>query len=136
MATQVAERISREKNMAETVTATINAVPPLTVLTEEERMFQAAAREFAEQEIRPHVAQMDREGVFRHDLLEKFFAQGYMGIHIPEAYGGSGGSFFMAVLAIEEFSRLDASAGVVIDVQNTLVANAIARWGTEAQKSV
>jgi alkylation response protein AidB-like acyl-CoA dehydrogenase len=121
--------------MAEAATATIDAVTPLTVLTEEERMFQAAAREFAEQEIGPHVEEMDREGVFRRDLIDKFFVQGYMGIHIPEAYGGSGGSFFMAVLAIEEFSRVDASAGVVVDVQNTLVANAIARWGTEAQKS-
>ncbi len=121
--------------MAEAATAMISAASPLTVLSEEERMFQAAAREFAEQEIKPHVAEMDREGVFRRDLIEKFFAQGYMGLHIAEAYGGSGGSFFMAVLAIEEFSRVDASAGVVIDVQNTLVANAIARWGTPAQKS-
>jgi alkylation response protein AidB-like acyl-CoA dehydrogenase len=121
--------------MHEAAAATINAVIPLTVLTEEERMFQVAAREFADKEIKPHVAEMDREGAFRDDLIGKFFAQGYMGIHIPEAYGGSGGSFFMAVLAIEEFSRVDASAGVVIDVQNTLVANAIARWGSEAQKS-
>ncbi|HXJ95293.1 MAG TPA: acyl-CoA dehydrogenase [Terriglobia bacterium] len=121
--------------MAEAATAMMSAASPLTVLSEEERMFQAAAREFAEQEIKPHVAEMDREGVFRRDLIDKFFAQGYMGLHIPEAYGGSGGSFFMAVLAIEEFSRVDASAGVVIDVQNTLVANAIARWGTAAQKS-
>ncbi len=97
-------------------------------------MFQAAAREFAEKEIGPHVAEMDREGVFRHELIDKFFAQGYMGIEIPEQYGGSGGSFFMAVLAIEEFSRVDASAGVVIDVQNTLVTNAILKWGTDAQK--
>jgi short/branched chain acyl-CoA dehydrogenase len=121
--------------MHEAAAAAIDAGIPLTVLTEEERMFQAAAREFADKEIKPHVAEMDREGVFRRDLIEKFFAQGYMGIHISEAYGGSGGSFFMAVLAIEEFSRVDASAGVVIDVQNTLVANAIARWGSEAQKS-
>jgi short-chain 2-methylacyl-CoA dehydrogenase len=120
--------------MSEAAAAAINAVIPLTVLTEEERMFQAAAREFADKEIKPHVAEMDREGVFQRDLIDKFFAQGYMGIHISEAYGGSGGSFFMAVLAIEEFSRVDASAGVVIDVQNTLVANAIARWGSEAQK--
>jgi butyryl-CoA dehydrogenase/short/branched chain acyl-CoA dehydrogenase len=113
----------------------ISAASPLTVLSEEERMFQAAAREFAEQEIKPHVGEMDREGVFRRDLIDKFFAQGYMGLHIAEAYGGSGGSFFMTALAIEEFSRVDASAGVVIDVQNTLVANAIARWGTAAQKT-
>lgn len=110
------------------------SIQPLTVLTEEEQMFQAAAREFAEKEIGPHVEAMDREGVFRQELIEKFFDQGFMGLSIPEAYGGSGGSFFMSVLAIEEFSRVDASAGVVIDVQNTLVSNAILRWGTDAQK--
>jgi alkylation response protein AidB-like acyl-CoA dehydrogenase len=120
--------------MTQTATAPMAPPTPLTVLSEEEQLFQAAAREFAENEIKPHVEEMDREGVFRRDLLDKFFAQGFMGMHIPEAYGGSGGSFFMAVLAIEEFSRVDASAGVVIDVQNTLVANAIARWATEAQK--
>ena len=94
-------------------------IQPLTVLTEEEQMFQAAAREFAEKEIGPHVEAMDREGVFRPELIEKFFEQGFMGLSVPEAYGGSGGSFFMSALAIEEFSRVDASAGVVIDVQNT-----------------
>jgi len=108
--------------------------PPLTVLSEEEQMLQAAAREFAEKEVGPYVAAMDREGAFRPELIEKFFEQGFMGIGVPEAYGGSGGTFFMAALAIEEFSRVDASAGVVIDVQNTLVANAILRWGTEEQK--
>ena len=107
---------------------------PLTVLSEEERMFQAAAREFADREIRPYVEEMDREGEFHHDLIDHFFRQGFMGLEIPEAYGGSGGSFFMAVLAIEEFSRVDASAGVVVDVQNTLVSNALGRWGSEAQK--
>jgi butyryl-CoA dehydrogenase/short/branched chain acyl-CoA dehydrogenase len=107
---------------------------PLTALTEEERMFQAMAREFAANEILPHVEEMDREGVFNHALLENFFAQGFMGIEVAEAYGGSGGSFFMAILAIEEFSRVDASAGVVIDVQNTLVNNALQKWGTEGQK--
>lgn len=107
---------------------------PLTALSEEESMFQSAAREFAEKEVGPHVQEMDREGVFRRDLIDKFFAQGFMGIEIPEAYGGSGGTFFMSVLAIEEFSRVDASAAVVIDVQNTLFSNAVMRWGSEAQK--
>ncbi len=110
------------------------ANPPLTQFTEEEQMFQAAAREFAEKEIRPHVEEMDREGVFKHDLIDKFFAQGFMSIDVPEAYGGSGGHFFMSILAIEEFSRVDASTAVIIDVQNTLVNNALLRWGTEAQK--
>jgi butyryl-CoA dehydrogenase/short/branched chain acyl-CoA dehydrogenase len=107
---------------------------PLTVLTEEERMFQAMAGEFAANEILPHVEQMDREGIFNRALLDQFFAQGFMGIEVPEAYGGSSGTFFLAILAIEEFSRVDASAGVVIDVQNTLVNNALQKWGTEAQK--
>jgi butyryl-CoA dehydrogenase/short/branched chain acyl-CoA dehydrogenase len=107
---------------------------PLTALTEEEGMFQAMSREFAMNEILPHVEEMDREGIFNHGLLEKFFAQGFMGIEVSEAYGGSGGSFFLAILAIEEFSRVDASAGVVIDVQNTLVNNALQKWGTEGQK--
>jgi butyryl-CoA dehydrogenase/short/branched chain acyl-CoA dehydrogenase len=107
---------------------------PLTSLTEEERMFQAMARDFAAHEIAPHVELMDREGVFDRPLLDKFFAQGFMGIELPEDYGGSGGSFFLAILAIEEFSCVDASAGVVVDVQNTLVNNALHRWGTEEQK--
>jgi len=107
---------------------------PLTALTEEERMFQAMAREFAANEILPHVEEMDREGAFDPALLEKLFAQGFMGIEVPEAYGGSQGSFFLAILAIEEFSRVDASAGVVIDVQNTLVNNAVKKWGSEGQK--
>ena len=107
---------------------------PLTALSDEERMFQAAAREFAEKEVGPHVEEMDREGVFKRELIDKFFLQGFMGLEVPEAYGGSDGTFFMAVLAIEEFSRVDASAGVVIDVQNTLVSNALMRWGSEAQK--
>jgi len=120
--------------MAE-LAAQTGTVTPLTALTEEERMFQAAAREFAENEIGPHAAAMDRESVFRRDLIEKFFAQGFMAIEVPERWGGSGGSFFMSILAIEEFSRVDASAGVVIDVQNTLVNNALVRWGTEEQKA-
>jgi alkylation response protein AidB-like acyl-CoA dehydrogenase len=120
--------------MSEAATESISAHTPLTALSEEEQMFRAAAREFAEKEVGPHVEAMDREGIFNHDLIQKFFAQGFMGIEIPEAYGGSGGTFFMSVLAIEEFSRVDASAGVVIDVQNTLVANALMRWGSEEQK--
>jgi alkylation response protein AidB-like acyl-CoA dehydrogenase len=120
--------------MADPASLSTPSSQALTVLTEEEQMFQAAVREFAEKEIGPHVETMDREGVFRQELIEKFFEQGFMGLSIPEAYGGSGGSCFMAILAIEEFSRVDASAGVVIDVQNTLVSNAIQRWGTDRQK--
>jgi len=120
--------------MPQSATTQLPAILPLTALSDEERLFQAAAREFAEKEIGPHVDDMDREGVFRRELIDKFFEQGFMGIEVPEAYGGSGGTFFMAILTIEEFSRVDASAGVVIDVQNTLVSNALMRWGSEAQK--
>ena len=77
-------------SMADTTAANLSSIAPLTVLTEEERMFQAAAREFAEKEIRPHVEHMDREGVFNHELIGKFFEQGFMGLEVPEAYGGSG----------------------------------------------
>ena len=120
--------------MAETVVGKPEVLPPLTVLSEEERMFQTAAEEFAMKEIGPHVEEMDREGVFKHELIEKFFTHGFMAIEVPETYGGSGGSFFMLVLAIEEFACVDASAAVVVDVQNTLVNNALMRWGDEAQK--
>ena len=107
---------------------------PLTLLSEEEGMFQAAAREFAAKEIGPHVEEMDREGAFKRELMEKFFAQGFMAIAVPEVHGGSGGSFFMSVLAIEEFSRVDASAAVIMDVQNTLVNNTLLRWASDEQK--
>ncbi|MGO9305968.1 MAG: acyl-CoA dehydrogenase [Candidatus Korobacteraceae bacterium] len=120
--------------MVDIASSSLSSTAPLTVLSEEERMFQAAAREFAENEIRPHVETMDREGVFNHELIGQFFAQGFMGLTVPEAFGGGGGTFFMATLAIEEFSRVDASAGVVVDVQNTLVNNAVACWGNDAQK--
>ncbi len=120
--------------MAETTATQLPAIPPLTVLAEEERMFQSTSREFAQKVIRPHVKEMDEQGIFKRELIDEFFAQGFMGIEVPEAYGGSGGSFFMSILAIEEFSRVDASAGVVIDVQNTLVNNAVMRWAGEAQK--
>jgi len=120
--------------MVDIASSPLSSTAPLTVLSEEERMFQAAAREFAENEIRPHVETMDREGVFNRELIGQFFDQGFMGLAVPEAFGGGGGTFFMATLAIEEFSRVDASAGVVVDVQNTLVNNAVACWGNEAQK--
>ena len=106
----------------------------LTVLTEEEEMFRDAVREFAEKEIGPLVSAMDHEMAFEPSLVPKFFELGLMGVEIPEGYGGSGSSFFMAVLAVEEISRVDASLGVFMDVQNTLVNNALIRWATEDQK--
>lgn len=107
---------------------------PLGDLKDEERMFQENVREFAARQVKPLVEKMDREGVFDAGLISQFFKLGLMGVEIPEEYGGSGGSFFMSILAVEELSRVDASAGVVVDVQNTLVNNALLRWASEAQK--
>lgn len=107
----------------------------LTVLREEESLFQATVRRFAKERIAPHVREMDEAGRFRPDLLREMFELGLMGIDVPEQYGGQGGSFFQSVLAIEELAKVDPSASVIVDVQNTLVNNAILRWGTEAQKS-
>ncbi len=107
---------------------------PLTVLSEEERMFQAAVRQFAREQIGPHVREMDEKGVFRKELLQQMFALGLMGIDIPEEYGGQGGRFFQSVLAIEEMATVDPAAAVIVDVQNTLVNNAVQRWANEEQK--
>src|SRR5262245_14713459 len=107
---------------------------PLTSLTDEESLFRQSVREFAEQQVGPLTAEMDEASKFSPDLIKQFFELGLMGIEIPEEYGGQGGTFFNAILAVEELSRVDASAGVIVDVQNTLVNNAILRWGTEDQK--
>jgi butyryl-CoA dehydrogenase/short/branched chain acyl-CoA dehydrogenase len=107
---------------------------PITNLTEDEILFRDNVRQFAEDKIRPLAKEMDEKAVFDHRLLEQFFQLGLMGIEIPEQYGGAGGKFFEAILAVEEFSRVDASAGVIVDVQNTLVANAILRWANDEQK--
>jgi butyryl-CoA dehydrogenase/short/branched chain acyl-CoA dehydrogenase len=114
---------------------TESAPRPLTVLSEDERLFQATVRKFAREEIRPHVRQMDEAGVFRQDIIRQFFAMGLMGIEIPEEFGGQGGSFFQAILAVEELSAVDPSAGVIVDVQNTICNNALLRWATPPQKA-
>jgi butyryl-CoA dehydrogenase/short/branched chain acyl-CoA dehydrogenase len=108
---------------------------PLTRLSEEEQMFRESVREFAQAKIRPHVHSMDEAGKFEPDLLRQFFDMHLMGIEIPESYGGAGCGFFMSILAVEELSRVDASAGVIVDVQNTLVNNALMRWASEAQQN-
>ena len=107
---------------------------PLTTFSEDETLFRDNIRQFAEEKIRPLVKEMDDKGVFEKDLIREFFQLGLMGIEIPEQYGGGGAKFFEAILAVEELSRVDASAGVVVDVQNTLVNNALLRWGSEEQK--
>jgi len=106
----------------------------LTSLTEDEILFRDNIRQFAEEKIRPLVKEMDEKGVFEKDLIHQFFQLGIMGIEIPEQYGGAGGKFFEAILAVEELSRVDASAGVIVDVQNTLVNNALLRWTKDEQK--
>src|SRR6266403_3838694 len=100
----------------------------LTVLTEEEKLFQSTVRRFAREQIGPHVREMDEAGVFRKDIIRQFFELGLMGIEIPEEYGGQSGSFFQCVMAVEELSAVDPSAGVIVVVQNTIVNNAILRW--------
>src|SRR5216117_1145610 len=110
------------------------APSPLTSLTDEEILFRDNIKQFAEEKIRPLVREMDEKAIFDHDLLGQFFQLGLMGIEVPEQYGGGGGTFFEAVLAVEEMSRVDASAGVIVDVQNTLVNNAILRWANEEQQ--
>ncbi len=110
------------------------APAPLTALTEDEVLFRDTVRQFAQEAVQPHVKEMDEKGVFEPALIRQFFELGLMGIEIPEQYGGGGGTFFEAILAVEELSAVDASAGVVVDVQNTLVNNALMRWTTEEQK--
>src|SRR5438309_1208249 len=107
---------------------------PLTTFAEDEILFRDNIRQFADDKLRPLVKEMDEKGVFDHDLIQQFFQLGLMGIEIPEQYGGGGGKFFEAILAVEEMSRVDASAGVIVDVQNTLVNNALLRWSNEEQK--
>jgi alkylation response protein AidB-like acyl-CoA dehydrogenase len=107
---------------------------PLTVLTDDEILFRDNIRQFAEERIRPLVKEMDEKGVFDSGLIREFFQLGLMGIEIPVELGGGGAKFFEAILAVEELSRVDASAGVIVDVQNTLVINALLRWATSDQK--
>ncbi len=109
-------------------------VLPLTQLSEEETMFQATVRRFARERIAPRVREMDEAGVFGKDLLTEFFTLGLMAIEVPEEYGGQGGSFFQSIVAIEELAKVDPSAAVIVDVQNTLFNNAIVRWASDDQK--
>ncbi len=107
---------------------------PLTELSEDEQMFRSSVREFAEGELRPRVEQMDEQGKFDPTLIKQCFDLGLMGIETPEEFGGAGASFFTAILAVEELSRVDASVGVFVDVQNTLVNNALIHWGNPEQQ--
>lgn len=108
--------------------------PALTSLSEQERMFQEAVRDFATSEIAPRVMDMDQAQKMDADLIGQLFEMGLMGIEIPEMHGGTGADFFTSVLVVEELSRIDPSVGVLVDVQNTLVINAILRWGSDDVK--
>lgn len=114
---------------------TLTSAQPLSVLSEEEQLFRQTVRDFAEDQVKPHVMAMDEAAKFRPDLIEKFFDLGLMGIEVPDQFGGAGGSLFLAMLAIEELARVDASAAIYVDVHNTLVNNAILKWGTDEQKA-
>jgi alkylation response protein AidB-like acyl-CoA dehydrogenase len=118
--------------MTEITTA---ATPALSMLSEEEALFRETVREFAETEIGPHVSEMDEAAKMRPELIEKFFEMGLMGIEVPGRFGGADGSIFLATLAIEELARVDASAAIYVDVHNTLVNNAVARWASDEQKA-
>lgn len=108
---------------------------PLTQLSEEESMFQQTVRDFAVERIRPLVHEMDTKATMDKGLIASFFDLGIMGIEVPEKFGGAGSTFFNAVVLVEELSHVDASCGVLVDVQNTLVDNAICRWANEDQQS-
>jgi alkylation response protein AidB-like acyl-CoA dehydrogenase len=113
---------------------TIEHVQPLTVLAEDETIFRDSVRAFAEAEVRPLVREMDEHAKIPRTLIDRLFDLGVMGIEVPESYGGAGASFFHAVLAVEELSRVDPSIGVLVDVQNTLVINALLRFGNDEIK--
>jgi alkylation response protein AidB-like acyl-CoA dehydrogenase len=106
----------------------------LTTLSDEETMFRDAVAEFAEEEVRPRVQAMERAGRLDPEIVPKFFELGLMGIEVPERYGGAGGTLMMVTLAVEAMSRVDASAAILMDVQNTLVNYPITRYGSDAQK--
>src|SRR5450631_4040696 len=107
---------------------------PLTQLSDEEELFQSTVGQFARERLAPHVRAMDEAGVFRKDLLQELFDLGLMAVDVPEEFGGQDGSFFQTILAIEELAKVDPSASVIVDVQNTLCNSALQRWGTDEQK--
>jgi len=114
---------------------TESLLTPLTRLSQDETLFRDSVYEFADREIRPLVREMDEHAKISPQLLASLFDLGVMGIEVPEAHGGAGATFFHSVLAVEALSRVDPSIGVLVDVQNTLVINALVRWATDAQKA-
>jgi alkylation response protein AidB-like acyl-CoA dehydrogenase len=110
-------------------------LPPLTELSEDERMFRDQVRGFAEEKVRPLVSRMDKEAAIPRDLIDACFDLGIMGVEIPDSAGGAGATFFISILAVEELARVDASVAVLVDVQNTLVNNVLVRYGTAEQQA-
>ena len=108
---------------------------PLTLLSDEEKAFADEIYKFAQREVAPHVAQMDEESKLHPSIIPKLFEMGLMGVEIPEKHDGVEGSFMLATLAVEALARVDPSVAVVVDVQNTLVNNALVRWCNEEQKA-
>jgi alkylation response protein AidB-like acyl-CoA dehydrogenase len=108
---------------------------PLTDLSEDEASFRQVVRDFAEEKVQPLVHQMDENEAIPRDVIDACFELGIMGVEIPEEHGGAAAPFFMSILAVEELARVDPSLAVLVDVQNTLVNNAILRWGTDTQKA-
>jgi butyryl-CoA dehydrogenase/short/branched chain acyl-CoA dehydrogenase len=119
--------------MTDTLTAQRSL--PLTDLSEDEAMFRDQVRQFAEDRVRPHVSEMDKDGKIPRELIDECFELGIMGVEIPDQYGGAGATFFMSILVVEELARVDPSLAVLVDVQNTLVNNAVLRWGTDELKA-
>ena len=110
---------------------TMTAMPALTRLAEDEAIFRDSVYEFADREIRPLAREMDEHAKFSPELIKKLFELGVMSVEVPESFGGAGGTFFHSVLAVESLSRVDPSVGVLVDVQNTLVINAVMHWGSD-----
>ena len=108
---------------------------PVTDLSEDEAMFRDQVRQFAEERVRPLVSKMDKEAQIPREIIDECFELGIMGVEIPDQYGGAGATFFMSILVVEELARVDASVAVLVDVQNTLVNNALLRWGNDEQKA-
>src|SRR3954469_62103 len=112
-----------------------DSFPALTQLSPDETLFRDSVFEFADREIRPLVREMDDHAKIQPQLIEGLFSLGVMGIEVGDTHGGAGATFFHSVLAVESLSRVDPSVGVLVDVQNTLVVNALNRWASDAQKS-
>jgi alkylation response protein AidB-like acyl-CoA dehydrogenase len=117
-----------------TIESTETARLPLTRLSDDEQLFRSSVLEFGEREVRPLARDMDEHAKIPRQLIDQLFGIGVMGIEIPESYGGAGASFFHSVLAVEALSQADPSIGVLVDVQNTLVINALLRWANDDVK--